>query len=197
MKNSIFFLILIGAAMAVASCSKEHATRPQAPPVPMRYTSFSDSAIPFGGHAFYDLDGNGSTDIGFGTQLVGDPLSHQDKRQWYAFGTFNTFFAVSNNEEMPFLPIDHPVTPGGFPGYSWYNASSILVAQQLLSETGPPRWEGAWKDATHSFFPLQVQRGDSLYTGWAEISFRTADGRLFLHRAGLATVAGAIVRTGQ
>ncbi|GAA4326596.1 hypothetical protein [Flaviaesturariibacter amylovorans] len=199
MRNT-FLLLILGTSLiggTIVSCTREHIAPPQAPPVPMTYTDFKDSAIRFGKHASFDLDQNGSADIGFSTLLVSDPLTQTDKRQWYAFGTFNTFFAVNNNEEMPFLGVNVPITKDAFSGYEWYNASSIVIAQQVLSNTEPPRWEGTWKEATHRYFPLQVKRGDSLYHGWAEISFRTADQQLYLHRAGLATVAGAAVRTGQ
>src|SRR5687768_9494037 len=69
----------------------------------MTYQNFSDSAVMFGRSASFDLDGNGEKDIHFGTLLVGDPLSQQDKRQWLAICSFNTSLPVNNDENIPVL----------------------------------------------------------------------------------------------
>ena len=77
MKSMAFSLALV---IIFSACSKTP-VKPTDDYPTMTYQNFSDSAVLFDRSASFDLDGNGEKDIRFSTQLVGDPLSQQDKRQ--------------------------------------------------------------------------------------------------------------------
>jgi hypothetical protein len=183
----------------LAACNKSTTPVTPAPePHPlMIYKNLLDSNIIFGKIASYDLNNDGEKDILFSTQLVGDPVEQKDKKQWMITSSFNTNLAVNNNEQIPLMKhLDAiPVTP--FEGYAWYNASNILLSQKTITMTLPPYWEGKWKDANHSYIPVQVIKPGGVYNGWVEVSFSSANERLILHKAGMSTEVNKKVLAGK
>ena len=82
-------------------------------------------------------------------------------------------------------------------GFNWYNASSLVIAEKIIGETGPARWEGNWKNADHKYFALQVRRGTLRFNGWVELSFKTATEEFVLHRAAISKEPGKDVIAGK
>jgi len=186
-------------ALAFLSACRKHPPGQTltAVPAPVQYLDLNDTVIRLNRSAVFDLDGNGRYDIGFGTQLIGDPIYQIDKRQWVAFGAFHTDFAVNEAEAVPVLAADALISFRGFPGFNWYNASSILLAQQLLFTARPPVWEGLWRQATHHYMPFRLHRGERIYTGWVDMSFDQVQQRLIVHGAGVCTEPGRDIRAGR
>jgi hypothetical protein len=178
--------LFFGLAVFLSACEKNHVEVPLIPSVKMIYINLSDSAVVFGRSASFDLDGNGEKDIHFGTLLVGDPISQQDKKQWLVTSSFNTSLPVNINEDIPVLNLNDSIPVADFSGYNWYNASSILLSQKIISMTIPPYWEGTWKDVLHRFIPIQLKRYNSLFNGWVEISFDKLQEKVILHKAAVS-----------
>ena len=162
--------IALALVIFLSACTKTLVKpRPGSPRV--TYQHFSDSAVMFGRSASFDLDGNGEKDIHFATLLVGDPLSQQDKRQWLAVCSFNTSLPVNKDENIPVLNLNDLIPINDFSGYRWYNASGIVLSQKVIGMSAPAYWEGAWRDASHRFIPIQLRKNSLVYNGWVEISF--------------------------
>ena len=182
MKRVVFFA-LMGSLLA---CKKNLVEQTPVAHPKMAYSNLSDSAVVFGRSASFDLDGNGEKDIYFGTLLVGDPVSQQDKKQWLVTSSFNANLPVNTSENIPMLNLNDSIPLSDFPGYGWYNASSIVLSQKIIGVTGAPYWEGRWKDASHRFIPVQLRKNNDLYNGWVEISFDTLNAKLILHKAAVS-----------
>ena len=193
MKTTKFALALM---VIISACSKPP-VKPTDDYPKMIYQNFSDSAVLFDRSASFDLDGNGEKDIRFSTLLVGDPLSQQDKRQWLAVCSFNTSLPVNNNESMPVLDFDNLIPINDFSGYRWYNASGIVLSQKVFSMSAPPYWEGAWKDASHRFIPIQLNKNNLFYNGWVEVSFDKMQEKIILHKSAVSEQPGKAVLAGK
>jgi len=163
----------------------------------MTYRNLSDSTVMFGRSASFDLDGNGEKDIHFGTLLVGDPLSQQDKRQWLATSSFNTSLPVNNDENIPVLDLADLIPINDFSGYRWYNASGIVLSQKVISLSVPPYWEGAWRDASHRFIPIQLRKNSLVYNGWVEVSFDQLQEKMILHASAVSEQPDKSVLAGK
>ena len=190
--------ITVGFALAIflSACNKTP-VKPTDDYPEMTYLNFSDSAVVFDRSASFDLDENGEKDIRFSTLLVGDPLSQQDKRQWLAVCSFNTSLPVNNNENIPVLDLNDLIPINDFSGYRWYNATGIVLSQKVLSMSAPPYWEGAWKDASHRFIPIQLRKNNLLYNGWVEISFDKLQEKIILHKSAMSEEADKSVLAGR
>jgi hypothetical protein len=189
--------LLFGVAIFLYACKKDPVGTPLIPSVKMIYKNLSDSAVVFGRSASFDLDGNGEKDIFFNTMLVGDPISQQDKKQWLVISSFNTNLPVNINENIPVLNLNDSIPVADFSGYNWYNASSILLSQKIISTMSPPYWEGTWKDALHRFIPLQLKRNNSLFNGWVEVSFDKVQEKVTLHKAAVSEEPNKMVIAGK
>jgi hypothetical protein len=188
--------LVLSIMVLVISCTK---TCPEEafPATPrMMYSNYNDTAVRFQRSASFDLDSNGQKDIFFTTQLVGDPVHQQDKWQWLVNSSFYTSLAVNEQENIRIMNTGEEIVSANKDGYNWYNASSILLAQKIISATGPPFWDGLWKDATHRYLAVQVKRDAFLYNGWIEISFDSTNERVIVHRAGICKEAGKSIRAG-
>ena len=163
----------------------------------MLVKDLSDSSIAFGKIASLDLDDNGEKDVLFSTQLVGDPVEQKDKKQWMVSTSFNVNLPVNATEQIPVLHHLDSIPLNNFSGYSWFNASSILLAQKTLTMTTPPFWEGDWKEASHRFIPIQLKKQDGLYNGWVEVSFSTTNEKLTLHRSAVCKVVNKGIVAGK
>ena len=189
----------LGLALVIflSSCSKPPPEEPTTVYPKMTYLNFSDSAVFFDRSASFDLDGNGEKDMRFSTQLVGDPLSQQDKRQWLAVCSFNTSLPVNTNENIPVLNLDDLIPINNFSGYSWYNAPGIVLSQKVTGISAAPYWEGAWKDASHRFIPIQLKKNSLLYNGWVEVSFDKLQEKIILHKSAMSQEPDKSVLAGK
>jgi hypothetical protein len=191
------YLAMIG-VVALAGCDKQkHILPPPAQHPAMEYTALNNVTVKFGQHKEVDIDGNNSTDLLFSTVLVGDPIGRVDKRQYFINGFFDAFSLVNEQEQTPVLNNGDAITIKKQTGFNWYNASSIMIAEKIIGETGPARWEGNWKNADHKYFALQVRRGTLRFNGWVELSFKTATGEFVLHRAAISKEAGKDIIAGK
>ena len=194
MKPGFLFLFL---AIAFLSCRK---TNPLPNPVKapeMHHIDLKDSVIAWNKAAFFDFDGNGTKDIYFATVIVGDPVYQQDKWQWVITSSFYTNLPVNAEEKIPVLIKSASIPVQNFQGFSWYNASSVILAQKIIGVAGPVYWLGDWKNAVHQFIPFQVIRQEGLFNGWIEVSFETNEEKLVLHKAAISKEANRDTRAGE
>ena len=179
------------------ACNKEISSPPAPPVYPtMHYTDLGNVSIKFGQQKVINLDGDNTIDLLFSTVLVGDPVLRRDRRQYYVNAGFDVFLLTNNLEQTPILNSGDGITKNDQTGYNWFNASSVLLAEKIIEETGPDHWEGNWKNADHKYIPVQVRKNNLRYNGWVEASFRTVSEELVLHRAAIATEAGKTVKAG-
>lgn len=183
------------------SCRKNRESQPiQTPPQvfpEMTYINLKDTAVRFNHAVILDIDNDGTKDIYFTTLLVGDPVLQQDKMQWLVTGAFDTNFPVAANESMPVLRLNDAITVNNMPGYTWYNASSILLVQKILRIALPPFWEGDWKNVSHRYVPFQLVKPTGIFNGWVEISFSTDNEKLVLHKAAVCKELNKDIRAGN
>lgn len=188
------FYFLAVSAILVSGCQKQKPVEAVLPQ--MNYTDLADVQVPFGSLRTIDLNGDQQADIYFGTQLVGDPLSQSDKKQWLIGSSYYVSLPVNEAEQVPAMQAGQQIPIIDFSGYHWYNASSVLLAQKVIS-TSETRWEGNWKDILHRFIPVQLSTAAGLYNGWVEISFSTTAEQLTLHRAALSRETNKDVKAGK
>ena len=173
--SSLFMTIILFAA-----CSKNKGME-----IPeMIYTDFNNRKIAFGGHAVADLDKSGNNDILFFTMPVGDPLLNRDYHRYHVQGAIHNFFPVKD-EEAPVLAKGMTISKNSFAGYEWYNATSLLLAQKVITMQST-YWEGAWHKQSHKYLPLRLLREQHEYYGWIEISFDTTSEKIILHKTGIS-----------
>jgi hypothetical protein len=189
-------IVVSGFALLLAGCKKDTVAPPVASHPDMRYLNLKDSGVVFNRSASFDLDGNGSKDIYFSTMLVGDPLAQQDKKQWWVSSSFDANLPVNENEEIPVMQRSDSIYLKSFSGYNWYNASWVMLAQKIISDTRPPYWEGKWKDVSQRFVAIQILNNGNLYNGWIEVSFNKAEEKVIIHRAAISKEANKVVMAG-
>jgi len=89
-----------------------------------------------------------------------------DKRRYFVTASFDVFSLVNEQEETPALNKEDAITISNPPGFNWYNASSLVLAEKFIEETGPAHWEGNWKNADHKYLPVQVRKNNFRHNGW-------------------------------
>lgn len=196
MRTSLLALVLLA---SLAGCKKKlvaPSTPVEPPPVEMQVIALNNVTAGRQEPRVIDIDGNGTADVTFVFMLVGDPLMQADKYQFYASGGFYTSFPVNTSEEMPMLQSGQEIGNSSFPGFEWYNASAIMLAQKVITMSNPPYWTGAWKNSSHAYFPFYILKGDKKYFGWFEISFDTTLEKVILHRAAVAKQPEKVVKAG-
>jgi hypothetical protein len=194
MKKILLFLIPV---LITTACTEKEITAPPSVHPEMRYTDLANKVIKFGQQKSLNIDGNHTNDLLFSTMLVGDPVLRRDRRQYYVTGAFDVFLLVNNLEQCPVLKAGDTITLNDHPGFNWYNANSIVLAEKIIEEKGPDHWEGNWKNTHHRYLPLQVRRNDLRYNGWVEISFQTGAEEMTLHRAAISVEEGKTVEAGR
>jgi hypothetical protein len=191
-------MILPTLVLAMTIACKKPRPEPVVEPHPlMLYKDLADSSIAFGKYASFDLDNNDAKDVLFTTELVGDPVDQKDKKQWLVTTSFLTSLPVNSAENIPVLRYQDSIPLNDFSGYSWYNAPTILLSQKTITTTTPPYWEGGWKEALHSFIPIQLRKQDGLYNGWIEVSFSTSNETLILHKAAMCKEVNKNIMAGK
>lgn len=189
--KKIFILLL--PVLFFTACDDKEIT---APHPEMRYTELNNVPVKFGQHKSLDLDGDNMQDLLFSTVLIGDPIARVDKRRYFVNGAFDAFSLVNAGEETPPLHNGDAITISNPPGFNWYNASSLMLAEKIIEETGPDHWEGNWKNTDHKFLPVQLRKNQLRYNGWVEISFKMDAEEVILHRAAIAKEPGKDVIAG-
>ena len=197
--KSIFTVLAI--ATCLVSCQKGWEPVPGKPkPVPpapeMVYTDLNFE-ITRGKSKVLDIDKNGTNDIFFSTQLVGDPIYHEDKLQFFVTGAQYNYFLMGPDETSPvyskaeIIPIDNQ------PQHTWFDISFEILAQKITPETGPVFWNGQWKNVSNKYFGFQLKRNDKLYNGWIKMSFNTQEEKLTVHGLAISKIAGKDVAAGE
>jgi len=180
-------------AFAAVACIKETNTQPPSPF--MQYTNLYNKEVKAGQSAHLDIDGNGSNDFSFYTQLVGDPILQRDRLQFLATSKIATNLLSNSHDESPKLNkgdrigLQHD-------GYNWYEISSIVLAEKITPLTGDIHWDGIWKKANHHYLPVELIKNGQAYLGWIEISFDIQEQKLILHKAAISTQSSKEIKAG-
>lgn len=191
-------LFYIGAAIFVlASCKKDETVI--APPPPpehpaMIYTDLKNAEVKYGKLKLLDIDGDGSYDFRFSVFLVGDPVLQRDRYQFYASSTVDRNLLNNEADESPVLSKGDSISKF-YPGYQWWEVSAIVLAEKIVTNTGA-YWQGLWKDASHKYLPVQVEKNRKVFHGWVELSFDTVAEKMILHNAALSKEADKAVKAG-
>ncbi|RYF84102.1 MAG: hypothetical protein EON98_09690 [Chitinophagaceae bacterium] len=180
--------------LAAVACMKKAAE--ELPQVQMRYTNLQNQEVKANEYYHLDIDGNGTVDYTFHTYLVGDPILRHDRKQFLVSSKIETNLLTNENDESPLL-YNGDVIRAKWDSYNWFEVSSIVLAEQIIPETGKNTWRGLWKSAKHNFLPVQVLRGGAPYHGWIEISFDTVNQKLVLHKAAISMEANVEVAAGN
>ncbi len=195
MKSWLPALVL---AITIISCKKDRVNEPQpiTPPA-MNIVDLHDTTVVFNRGAFFDVDGDGSKDIYFSTLYVGDPVEMVDKKQWRVMSSFYTNLPVNKAEDIPDFSEGAEVPVKNFDSYSWYNASSVVLAQKIIPDGQPAYWTGIWKDAAKKYVAFQVLKNNGRFNGWVEVSFDTAAEKIILHRYAISQVPERTILAGR
>jgi len=197
MKSSL--LIVFGTLLTFLSCRKED-VKPLPPDnqLKMEYFDLGNRDIKAFTPGFsVDVNHDGRKDLKFGALLVGDPIEQVDKVQFFISTAIGIYLPVNSNESIPIMNNGDSILLDDFNGYQWFELSSIVLVQKVISDNKPDSWEGAWKDASHKFIPFQVKNADKKYNGWVEISVDISNEKLILHKAAISSVADQIVCAGK
>ncbi|NOU17060.1 MAG: hypothetical protein HOO91_05830 [Bacteroidales bacterium] len=202
MKNFVIkssLVIVFGTLLIFISCRKED-VKPLPPEdqLEMEYFDLSNKEIKAFTPGFsVDVNHDGRRDIKFGTLLVGDPIEQVDNVQFFISTDIGVCLPVNNNESIPVLSKGDSILLDDLNGYQWFELSSIVLVQKVISYNNPDSWDGLWKDANHKFIPFQVKNADKRYNGWVEISVDISNEKLILHKAAISTAADQIVCAGK
>jgi hypothetical protein len=189
-------LVTLSVVLLIVSCRKHDCPEPPVAHPQMRYTGLNNLALQFGQQQSIDLDGDNAKDLLFTSALVGDPILKRDLRQYYVTAAFHVSLLVNQHEQTPVLSNGDPIKQQDNAGGTWYNANSIVLAEQIIELTGPAHWEGNWKNASRQYIAIQIERNGARYNGWVEVSFDTDAGTLVLHRAAIALEVSKAVKAG-
>ena len=204
MQNKLFARVAILCSLmftlGVSSCTKEKkpAPVPVTPPLAMEYFNLDNKEITADAPGFFlDVNHDGRRDLAFTTLLVGDGINRVDKVQFLISSNIKVNLPVNESEEIPVMSRGDLVVPGNFSGYHWFELSSILLVQKVISFTAPPVWEGHWKTAVHKYLPYQVVADEKIYNGWVELSVDIAHEKIVLHKAAICKEANKSVKAGE
>lgn len=186
--------------LITVSCKKngQHPDVPTVPHPEMEYFNLNNREIKSNAPGFYiDVNHDGRKDLAFTTLLVGDPINRADKFRFLVSSNIEVNLPVNNVEEIPVMNRGESIMLEDFNGYYWFELSSILLVQKVISFTSPPLWEGHWKNAAHKFLPYQVIENDKGYNGWVELSADIAGEKIVLHNAAVSKEPNKIVKAGE
>ncbi|ANE52739.1 hypothetical protein [Flavisolibacter tropicus] len=186
------FLFLAFVSITLTNCTPDYGGLDQPN---MRYTDLKNAEVKFGSRKQMDLDGDGTVDFSFQTQLVGDPILVRDRLQFYVSSKIKTNLLNSDNDESPVLKKGEPIMLS-HPGYTWYEISAIVLTEKITTMTPPSFWQGRWSEANHQYLPVQIDKAGKLYMGWIELSMDKTAEKLVLHKAAIALVPNQTVRAG-
>lgn len=183
------------AVLTLAACKKTETVLPQEPHPVMQYLDLQNSTISFGQIKKIDVNSDGTDDFLVSTLLVGDPILERDRRQYYISSSTESRFLQNANNQSPVLNRGEQIM-AHHPGYNWFKVTSILLSEKIIPMVGNPFWQGSWKQANHQYLPVQVKKNGSIFHGWIELSFDTAQEKLTLHKAALSSEANKTIKAG-
>ena len=197
MRPNHFFAALL--LLFFASCQKE-VEQPLPPPdthPEMHHFSLNDRKIRYQGAPLsLDVNDDGSMDLSFGVQLVGDPIAKADKRQFMAASSYFTSLPVMEDEQVRVFQPSELIPITDFNGSRWYNASGIVLVQRVEHISGTITWQGNWLGASQRFLPFQVLKNEQRYNGWIELSVDVPNEEVILHRGAISKEAEKGVKAG-
>ncbi|PZR24881.1 MAG: hypothetical protein DI535_20570 [Citrobacter freundii] len=187
--------------VTLASCSKRDVPAiPVKPPVndypQMIVTELNDLEVEHNKSQRVDLDHDGVFDITFAVWYIGNPNEHEDELLYFAASGTESALMMGGENDSPRFSKNDVIAPEPTAGYEWYIVSQAEMAKKNIGFVGQPYWEKSWKDASHKFLAIRVQRNAQWYYGWVEVSMDTNKSRLILHRAGISKVADKAVKAG-
>ena len=192
-------LLSVMILLTLISCKKEKTQQPPPATHPeMEYFDLNSREIKANSTVFnIDLNHDGREDLAFATALVGDLINHVDKLQFSISSNIDINLPVNEIEEIPVMNNGESIPLENFNGYHWFELSSIVLIQKIISFTQPPVWEGHWKNAVHKYLPFQVIENDKHYNGWVELSVDIAGEKIILHKAALSKEPNKIINAGE
>ena len=193
-------LLSVMITLSVVSCNKDNVP-PVIPTVPlpeMEYFNLNNREIKHTTPGFaLDVNHDGRLDLGFSTVLVGDALNHVDKLQFLITSNIEVNLPVNGSEQIPVMSKGESILLGNFDGYQWFELSSIMLVQKIISINVPPVWEGHWRNASHKYLPYQVIVKGKQYNGWVELSVDIVDEKIVLHNAAISKEPNKIIKAGE
>ena len=146
---------------------------------------------------FLDVNHDSRTDLAFTTQLIGDPINQVDKLQFMISSNIQVNLPVNGSEEIPVMKSGDSIVLENFNGYQWFELSSIMLIQKIISLTAPPVWEGHWRNASHKYLPYQVIVNGKRQNGWVELSVDVPNEKIILHNAAISKEPEKILKAGE
>ena len=194
--GTICTLILM---LGVSSCTKEKkpVPVPVTPPLAMEYFNLDKEIIADAPGFLLDVNHDRRVDLAFTTLLLGDPIYRVDKMQFLVSSNKDVNLPVNGSEEVPVMYRGESIVPGNFNGYQWFEISSILLVQKVISFTAPPAWEGHWKNASHRYLPYQLIINEKTYNGWVELSVDIVHEKIVLHKAAICKEPNKTIKAGE
>jgi hypothetical protein len=202
MRKPIFIPFLIVVVLATLGCNKTPLAPPAPLPIPadpaMDYLGLNDIVIAYGrpGKAV-DLNKDNRNDLFFGVQLVGDPISKTDKRQFLVVSSIYTSLPVTVNEQVAPHLKDAAIPLGNYSNANWYNASEIVLVERVETVNGQISWQGNWLTSQKQYLPVQLLKEDKRFNGWVEVSFDQMNQQLILHRAAVSKLPETEIKAGR
>jgi hypothetical protein len=193
-KLSALFTVLL------AGCQKDEVIPAPTPaPVPapaIRYTDLGNTPIFNMYGKSIDIDGDATNDFYFQALPVGDPVLGRERLQFYAYSKIHSSLLNDAVDQSPMLDHSALITTS-FTGYTWYEISAVVLAEEIRPDNAASYWEGSFKNASHKYLPVRIQRNNLYYFGWIELSMDKENRKLILHRAGMSTEAGKEIKAGS
>lgn len=163
----------------------------------MEFINLNNVEVGYNQMRRFDLDGNGKFDVRFATYHIGDPVLKMDKIQFFAASQINSYFPINADDNVTPLNTGDKIITRNTAHQDWYQVSLIVLAQKNITDKEPPYWTGTWKDASHQYLPIQIDRRGQRFNGWVELSFDKAAEKIILHRAAINTVPNIDIVAGQ
>jgi len=185
----------------LTACSKPAVEPPNIPEpgnnAQIRYTNLADRTIAFGRSPIVlDLNGDNQYDLFFSTQLVGDPIYQEDKKQFLATSHIDTYILVNFTEQFPVLALGQHIPLQDFNGYTWYNAASSVLMERIENINGNISWRGNWLTANKRYLPVQVHKNGQRFNGWIELTVDVNNQQITLHKMAIHTIPETPIRAG-
>ncbi len=194
MKNTtklsvLSFIALFSMSIATVSCTKNCDPLMTVPPgmdslvnKTMIHKNLQDTEVKFQQRTFaIDLDSNGTKDLIFGVMLVGDAVNKQDKYMFMVTSGIDTRLPVNANEQVPVLQKGDKIPVDNIPAYNWYELSSVMLMQKVVTVNMGNYWEGNWKSASRKYLPFQHKLNGKKYNGWVEMTLNPNQEKAIIH----------------